>query len=70
MVVDRIENGIAVIENDDGSHFEVKCGVLPMSIREGDATKTENGRYVIDYEMTEKYRSNAKNLLNKLREKK
>lgn len=69
MVVDRIENGIAVIENEDGTHIEVKCAVLPMSIREGDAVKLENGRYVIDYDMTDKYRADSKNLLKKLREK-
>lgn len=65
LIIDRIENGIAVIENDDGSHFEMKCGQLPMSIREGDVIKSENGRYVIDYEMTQKCRDEIRNLQKK-----
>ena len=69
LIIDRIENGIAVIENDDGSHFEMKCGQLPMSIREGDVIKSENGRYVIDYEMTQKCRDEIRNLQKKIQEK-
>lgn len=69
LIIDRIEEGIAVIEKDDGSHFEMKCGQLPMSIREGDVIKLEKGRYVIDYDMTEKRRCEIKNLQKKLQEK-
>lgn len=69
LIVDRIENGIAVIEEDGNSHFEIKCGQLPMSIREGDVIKSENGRYVIDYDATQQLRTEMKNLQNKIQGK-
>ncbi len=70
LIVDRIENGIAVIEKDGNSHFEVKCALLPMSIREGDVIKSENEKYVIDYEATMERRNQVKNFQKRLQEKK
>ncbi len=70
LIVDRIENGIAVIEKDGNSHFEIKCSLLPMSIREGDVIKSENGKYFIDYEGTVERRNQIKNFQKRLQEKK
>ncbi len=35
MIVDRIENGIAVIEREDGTFFELPLSELPDSVHEG-----------------------------------
>ncbi len=70
LIIDRIENGIAVIEEDGKSHFEVKCSQLPMSIREGDVVKFENEHYVIDYDVTMDRKAEIRNLQKKLQEKK
>lgn len=46
--VDRIEENIALCEDDDGNTLKLPLNELPQNIREGDIIeKTENG-FIID----------------------
>ena len=54
-IIDRIEDGIAVIE-DENSCIEVPVSMLERNVREGDAVTLENGIYVPDKSATEKRR--------------
>ena len=49
--VSRIENKVAVLENDDGSLFEVSLSDLPVGTQEGSILRyTDKGEYFIDIE--------------------
>lgn len=51
--VDRIEENIAICEDDDGNVLKLNVDELPQEIREGDIIeKTENG-FVIDADETQ-----------------
>lgn len=53
LTVDRIENGFAVIETDNG-RIEVSRSSLSDGVKEGDVVLFENGVYRKDAEATEK----------------
>lgn len=55
LIVDRIEDGIAVIEQDSG-RIEVPAGMLAEDVREGDIVTFENGLYSADKAAAEKRR--------------
>ncbi|MDE6762100.1 MAG: DUF3006 domain-containing protein [Oscillospiraceae bacterium] len=65
LIVDRIEDGFAVIETDDG-HIEVSRSSLADDVKEGDAVLFENGMYRKDIETTEKRRQEILKLQNSL----
>lgn len=65
LLVDRIENGIAVIE-DGGTRFEVSRSELAPGVREGDAVLLENGVYRKDTDATEKRRQEILKLQDSL----
>lgn len=65
LTVDRIENGFAVIETDDG-HIEVSSSSLADGVKEGDAVFLENGVYRKDVEATEKRKQEIIKLQNSL----
>lgn len=49
IVVDRIENNIAVCENrENGKMKEISLEDLPKEIKEGTILKWQNGKYEID----------------------
>lgn len=47
MVIDRIENGYAVIENE-GIMLDIPLSQLPDGVKEGDVLTFENGIYFRD----------------------
>lgn len=55
LIIDRIEDGIAVIEQD-GGHFDVPREKLAADAREGDIVIFRDGIYVPDKDATEKRR--------------
>lgn len=55
LLVDRIEDGIAVIETEDG-RIEVSRSELAPDVKEGDAVLFENGLYRKDTFATEQRR--------------
>lgn len=63
--VDRIENGFAVIETDNG-RIEVSRSSLSDGVKEGDVVLFENGVYRKDAEATEKRKQEIIKLQNSL----
>ena len=55
LIIERIEDGIAVIEQEVG-RIEVPCEMLAEGVREGDVVTLENGLYTADKAATEKRR--------------
>lgn len=48
--VDRINEGIAVLEAEDGSYISINIDQLPLTIREGSSVISENGVFSHDVE--------------------
>ncbi len=46
-IVDRIENGIAVLETEDG-FIEIEIALLPDNVREGSVLRKDDDRFFID----------------------
>lgn len=65
LIVDRISEGTAVIE-DGESRFEVPAESLANDVKEGDAVFLENGVYRKDAEATEKRKQEIIKLQNSL----
>ena len=64
-IIDRIENGIAVLESQD-EMLEVPKSMLPKEAKEGHVLFKDGESYVIDWDLTNKRRSDIKNRLEKL----
>lgn len=56
MVVDRVENGIAVIENENGDLFRLPLSELPEGVREGSVLVHNCEGYALDMLATEERR--------------
>lgn len=65
LIVDRISEGIAVIE-DGENYFEVPRQMLSENIREGDVVVLQNEIYVKDENSTEERRKKIIELQNNL----
>lgn len=65
LIVDRIEDGFAVIETDNG-RIEVSRSSLADGVKEGDVVLFENGVYRKDVEATEKRKQEIIRLQNSL----
>lgn len=49
LIVDRTENGIAILEKEDLSHIEVALTDLPKGTKEGSVViQNEDGSYSLD----------------------
>ena len=46
--VDRIVEGIAVLEKEDMSHIEVELALLPDDVKEGSVLSFDGERYKLD----------------------
>ena len=62
--LDRIEEGIAAVENSDGAILYVSKSRLPENSKSGDCFTFEKGRFFFDYEETEKRRRKIKEVLD------
>ena len=67
-IVDRFEEGYAVLEKESGGTVDVSCDKLPK-VKEGDVLSFENGVYTVDVEETEKRKALISEKLRKLFEK-
>lgn len=65
-VIDRIEDGIAVLEKDDGSHLELKCDILPENAKEGSVLDFVDGEYIINKKAEDDRRAEILALQKKL----
>ena len=52
LIIDRIENGIAVCETSDGMS-EIPVSQLPLGVREGSVLYFHNGVYSVDFGKTQ-----------------
>ena len=48
LTVDRITEGIAVLEKEDLSHIEVSVEPLPQGVREGNVLSFDGNAYCLD----------------------
>ncbi|MBR5681853.1 MAG: DUF3006 domain-containing protein [Ruminococcus sp.] len=64
-VIDRFENGYAVLVNEKGS-VSVPESELPPEAAEGDVVLLRGGRYVTDRKATEKKRKQVRERLQRL----
>ena len=68
-IIDRIEDGIAVIECSDGDEItmiELPKSALPKGARDGHVLKKHGEEYVIDHEATNERRAQLRERLNRL----
>ena len=65
LIIDRIEDGIAVIE-DENTHIEIPAEMLGENVREGDVVTLENGLYIKDETATAARRDEIIKLQNDL----
>ncbi len=65
LIVDRIEDGIAVIEQDSG-RVEVPVEMLAEDVREGDIVTLRDGLYTADKAATKKRRREITELQDSL----
>lgn len=68
--VDRVENGIAVLVDDQGDSHPVSLADLPEDIHCGDVVCLQDGVYLRDDEETQARRAYVLSLQQKLRRKK
>ena len=69
-ILDKIENGIASIENSDGAMLYVSANRLPENSKSGDCFTFEKGQFYFSPSETESRRKNVKSLLDSLIDKK
>ena len=68
--LDRIEDGIASVENSDGAMLFVSASRLPENAKDGDCLTFEKGRFYLAPEETEFRKKIIKGLLEDLIDKK
>jgi len=69
LILDRIENDIAVIETDD-KIIEVKLSELAENAKEGDVLTESDGKYIVDSEAKGERREKLASMYrNRLRKK-
>lgn len=64
--VDRIENGIAVCENESGEQTKFKLYELPQGIKEGDLFNEIDGNFIINSDATAQRKRRLSELQNNL----
>lgn len=65
-VIDHMEDGIAVLEQEDGSHRSVPESELPLDVKEGDVLFLQGESYLVDVAETDRRRAAANALLKEL----
>ena len=61
LIVDRLEEGYAVCEQEDGSMIRIPMDRLPAGIREGDVLAAQGGRYRADQAAAQKRKDEIEN---------
>ena len=64
--IDRIENGLAVCENDRRERIEIPLSEIDGDPKEGDMIYSENGRYRVSAEQTKLRREKILELQKRL----
>lgn len=66
--IDRIEEGKAVLECENGEMVSLDVTSLPKNIKEGDVLEFADGSYFLDKEETENRKRYIKDLMSNLSE--
>ena len=66
LIVDRIVDGLAVCEQDDGSHVYIAVSDLPASLREGSVLVQVDGMWQLDFAAEEARRVKLHEQANEL----
>ena len=65
--LDRFEGNFAVCENRNTKEMiDIPINKMPKDAKEGIILKTENGKYVVDYQQTRIAKDEVKELMDKL----
>lgn len=64
--IDRIEEGKAVLECENGEMVSLDVSSLPKNIKEGDILEFSDGSYFLDDEETEKRKKRIRDLMSNL----
>ena len=67
--IDRITDGIAVLEDENGDLLSISAALLPENIREGSVLKEEDGEFIPDENEESERRKKLFALQNKLKNK-
>ncbi len=65
--IDRLEEKVAVCEDDNRQRREIPLADLPEGVKEGDVLCRVDGRYRVDHRETERRRERNRKLLERLR---
>lgn len=65
-IIDRIESGIAVCEDDNRNMSEIPLVKLPKGVKEGSVINYENGEYTVDKDTEAERRKKVQSLENEL----
>lgn len=70
-ILDRIGDGVAVCEREDGGHERFPAEIMPLFVREGDCLCRADGSsvFLIDRAETERRRAFSRNRLRGLLDK-
>lgn len=68
--VDRIEDGLAVLEDDAGVFFTVRIDDLPVDTKEGSVLRSTYTGFILDSAIENERRNKALSLQEMLRNKK
>ena len=65
-VIDRIEEGIAVILDDENNRIEINRSEIQGNVRDGAVVINDNNSWIVDDEETNKRREAMRSRLNRL----
>ena len=68
--IDRFEDTVAVLQDDDGKNHNVQRSLLPSGASQGDVLSYDGKHYYLDPEETKRRREDIRRLQNKLRKNK
>ncbi|MPN56295.1 hypothetical protein SDC9_203981 [bioreactor metagenome] len=60
--VDRLENGFAILEDNEKNTFKISLKILPKNIKETDIVFKKNNRYYIDSHKASQIKSKIQTL--------
>ena len=69
LIVDRIEAGFAVCEDENRTTTPIALSALPKGVREGDCLRPVDGGYVIDADEAARRRALNKALFEQLKKR-
>lgn len=69
-LIDRLEEGFAVLQNEDGSFVSVESSLIPSNAKEGDVLIFTSNSYFVDKEETKIRKNNFFQKFSSLKTKK